>query len=140
MYPDVESYGSSAFNFLRHLHSVLHSGYISFHSHQQCTRISSPAFAILVFCDNRHPETCELLAYCSFVLFLLHLWHVAGPGPGIKAVPQLQPVPQLWQCWILNPSSHKGTSFLTVVFDVHCLSLKVKLVLVNYIYAWIRVK
>ena len=25
-------------------------------------------------------------------------------------MPQLQPAPQLWQCWILNPLSHRGTS------------------------------
>ena len=35
-------------------------------------------------------------------LFWLHLWHVEVPGPGIKFKLQLWPVPQLWQCWILN--------------------------------------
>ena len=60
------SYSSAIFNFLRILHTTLHSSCTKLQSYQQGTSVPSPAFVSSCLFDDIHSNRCEMISHCYF--------------------------------------------------------------------------
>ena len=122
--------------------NVFCSTVLTFFFWTPCTcRIHFPSF--LVFCINVFSNPFDFFLYfglifvcfpisflpvsmlsiisifpCAFIIYLLfrlYSQHMEVPGPGTESEPQLPPMPQLPQHWILNPLCHSGNAAIVLL-------------------------
>lgn len=65
---------------------------------------------LLLFTPHPIARSSLVFVFVFLFLFWLHLQHIEVPKPGTESELQLQPISQLWQCWIPNLLHHSGNS------------------------------
>ena len=78
------SYGSSISSFLRNLHTVLHSGCASLHSHKQCKSVpfSPPHLQYLLFVDFWIVAILTVMRWYFIVVLICKTLMLGGFGAG----------------------------------------------------------